>query len=315
MKLEDLNTSKSKAAKPKKARNLKHLKEGVPNSPTDSRIRIVNIALVVFILGFILCITSLIWYYMQAKASMQTVSKYAPSIVLNEDSVAALEQNKELTMVDVRGTWIWDRYVDAYLKNPDCIGWIQIPDTTIDYPVAHSVESPDYYLHRDLDKNYSFPGTIFADTDSNIETLSNNVTLYGHHMRNGSMFASLEKYEDDKYYKKHKTIYLDTIHGHYTYEVIAAFRISADNDFKYTSLTEADSPDEVTKWVNEIAARSYIKDVDATENDKFITLSTCDYHERNGRFVVVAKQINNSDDYQVNYITLDEYLSTKKGEK
>lgn len=316
MNLEDLNRDKkkSKSMKPKKEKIAKIPKgKSLSANPTDRRKLYFNIALGVSICGFVLCVGSLIWYYSQAAASKKMVSKYAPNVVIEDgDDVESYEKNKELTFVNVKGVWVWDKYVDAYLKNPDCIGWLNIPDTVIDYPVAHSMDEPTYYLHRDLDKNYSFPGTIFMDTDANINTLSNNVTIYGHHMRNGSMFASLEEYESEKYYNKHKTIYLETINGHYTYEVVSAFRISADDDFKYASFNEAENREDVKTWLDEVLSRSYIKDTYATVDDKFITLSTCDYHQKNGRFVVVARQIDSTDSYQSIYITLDEYQTLQK---
>lgn len=326
MNLGDLNQDKKKTirVKPKKNGNPPRTKkEKTPkasrssgNSPTARRKLYFDIAIGVSICGFALCVGSLIWYNLQAATSKKTFSKYAPSVVTEDgEDVESYEKNKELTFVNVKGVWVWDKYVDAYLKNPDCIGWLNIPDTVIDYPVAYSMDEPTYYLHRDLDKNYSFPGTIFIDSDANIDTLSNNVTIYGHHMRNGSMFASLEEYESEKYYNKHKTIYLDTINGHYTYEVVSAFRISTDDDFKYASFNEAEKRDDVKTWLDGIMSRSYIKDTYATVDDKFITLSTCDYHQRNGRFVVVARQIDSTDSYQSIYITLDEYRTLHKSDK
>lgn len=312
MNLDELNNeTKKKERKPKKQKTPKTKSV---TSPRDRKMLAINIALGFSICGFLVCVGSLIWYNAQSMASKKTFSEYAPTISL-EDGEELWEKNKELVMVNVNGVYVWDKYVDAYIKNHDCIGWIQIPNTKIDYPVAQSLEDDDYYLHRDLDRNYSFPGTIFADINANISTLSNNVTLYGHHMKNGSMFAGLEEYESEKFYKKHKNIYLDTINGHYTYEVVSAFRISADDDFKYTSLAEAQDREEVLKWLDEITARSYLKDTYATVDDKFITLSTCDYHEHNGRFVVVARQVDSTDSYQTTYISLDEYQTSKKENK
>lgn len=294
MNISDLQNEKPIKNRQKKARSV-----------ASSKRLIYRTALILCIVGFVTSAGSLVWYYAQEKASAKVFSEYAPNTNLDAIEVNVIPPS--LTYVDVKGIMVWDRYVDAYLKNSDCIGWISIPGTVIDYPVAHSLEVPDYYLHKDLNKNYSFAGTIFADTDSNLETLSNNVVLYGHHMRNGTMFASLSKYDDEKYFNEHKEIVFDTIHGRQTYEVISAFRISANDDFKYAALLEAEGDAELQAWIDEILKRSYIKDTVASRNNKFLTLSTCDYTLSDGRFVVVAKQVSNSDDKAKKYISLNEY--------
>lgn len=256
------------------------------------------------IVGFLATTGSLIWYYSQAASSEKVFAEYTPK---DKFDIKDFEKNKMITYVDVQGINVWDRYVDGYLKNNDCIGWIKIPGTKIDYPVAFTMESEDYYLHRNLDKEYSSQGTIFADSNADMNTLSNNVVLYGHHMRNGSMFAGLESFDDKDFVEKHKYIYFDTINGHQKYEIVSTFRISANDDFRYASFNIAKDDKETEEWISSVLSKSYLTDKTAEVSDKFITLSTCDYYRKDGRFVVVAKQVENSEDYEKEYITLEEY--------
>ncbi len=307
MQLEDLSNNKVRKVS-KKTRGRKKIERSVATkSPVWYKV-----ALILCTMGFIATTGSLIWYGIQANKASAVFAEYQP-VETEELSVESLPT--VLTYVDVRGVYVWDRYVNAYLKNSDCIGWIHIPGTEIDYPVAQSVDTPDYYLHRDLNKEYSFAGTIFADSGANLQTLSNNVVLYGHHMRNGSMFASLENYDSEEYFNQHKTIVFDTINGRQTYEVISAFRISANNEFKYASFLESKDEEEMQQWIDEVLERSYIKGTTASRSDKFLTLSTCDYTLSDGRFVVVAKMVSNSDMAVKKYITLNEYQSGKESEK
>ena len=192
------------------------------------------------------------------------------------------------------------KYAGLYTANPDIIGWIKIEDTHINYPVMQTQNDPEFYLRRNFEKEYSVSGTPFMDAASDIFIPTCNWTIYGHHMKDGTMFKDLVKYADYDFYQEHKYITFDTIYkgGQGTYEVIAAFYaqvLDADSTaFKYYQYAGITTEAEFTEYVNGIRGMSeYDTGVNVQYGDQLITLSTCNYHvgDGKGRFAVVAKRI------------------------
>ncbi|MBC5744884.1 class B sortase [Lachnospiraceae bacterium MD308] len=178
-------------------------------------------------------------------------------------------------------------------KNPDCIGWLQIEGTVIDYPVMYHPEKENYYLHRDFNEDYSANGCLFLSELCNPDT-SDNLIIYGHHMNSGKMFAALDKYKSSKFYREHPLISYNTLQGEETYQIFAVFRtpVYTGNDFPYYTFTKAESISDYQEYIKAVKERSiYDTGNAAVFGDKLLTLSTCEYSQRNGRIVVVAKRI------------------------
>lgn len=197
---------------------------------------------------------------------------------------------------DVEIPNVLTEYKKLQAKNEDLIGWIKIADTNIDYPVMQG-EDNEYYLQHNFDKAEDKNGCIFMDTQCDVIRHSMNYILYGHHMQSGNMFGNLYKYEDEEYGKAHKTIQFDTIYEKGTYELMYVFRSKVlseeDISFKYYQFIDAYSSKEFNSNMNEMAKLSYYDTgVTATYGDQLLTLSTCDYEETGGRFVLVCKRIN-----------------------
>nr|MCR5755715.1 class B sortase [Acetatifactor sp.] len=175
-------------------------------------------------------------------------------------------------------------------------GWLKIDDTNIDYPVMQTSDN-EYYLNHNINQESDKNGSIFMDKDCDVIRGSTNYILYGHHMRSGQMFGKLDKYEDEDYYEKHPFIRFDTIYEKGTYQVMYVFRSRVFSEeeitFKYYQFIEAGSQQEFDSNMQEMQALSlYDTGVTAQYGDHLLTLSTCDYQETNGRFVVVAKRID-----------------------
>ena len=154
----------------------------------------------------------------------------------------------------------------------------------------------EYYLDHNLNQEYDKNGSIFMDTACDVIKPSTNFILYGHHMQSGKMFGDLDKYSSKSYYEKHKYIDFDTIYEKGIYEVMYVFRsrVYSEEDvvFKYYQFIDAMSEVEFNSNMKEMAAVSlYDTGVTASYGDRLLTLSTCDYQEKNGRFVVVAKKV------------------------
>lgn len=180
-------------------------------------------------------------------------------------------------------------------KNQKLIGWVKIDDTIIDYPVMQTVNN-EYYLNHNFNQEEDKNGCIFMDYQCDVIKGCDNIILYGHHMKSGKMFGTLNKYSQQTYYEEHPVIQFDTIYEKGEYQVMYVFRSKVyseeDVNFKYYQFINAVSEKEFYSYLNEMAALSlYDTGVTAAYGDRLLTLSTCDYQENKGRFVVVAKKI------------------------
>lgn len=182
---------------------------------------------------------------------------------------------------------------NLYLMNNDVVGWIKLEDSNIDYPI---MQNGEYYLRRNIYKEYSSYGTPFLAEYCNINT-SDNLIIYGHHIKSGMMFADLDKYKSYDYYLNHKAIKLYKLQGTETieeeYKVIFCFKTTVNKGgFKYYNFYNATSEADYNSFVEQCRKLSfYNTEESASYGDKLITLSTCEYSLNNGRMVVVAKKI------------------------
>lgn len=193
-------------------------------------------------------------------------------------------------------------YAKAYAANEDMVGWLVIPDTKIDYPLMWTPGDENYYLYRDFNKRENKNGSLILDTDSSLTPLTTNLIIHGHNMKSGEMFGNLTDYEDPEYFAKHPQIILYTKECARNYEIIAVFRSQvykkSDQVFKFYQFFQAPTEKEFHDFYGNIKELSlYDTGVDATFGDRFLTLSTCVYHVKNGRFVIVAKEIDPGDYY------------------
>ena len=178
--------------------------------------------------------------------------------------------------------------------NEDVVGWIYVdalPD--ISYPIVKGKDNQTY-LHQTYEKNYNFAGTIFVDYENSGDFSDCNTLVYGHNMKNGSMFGHLKKFrEDDKLYKQDKYFWILTPERNYRYEIITAYTTGVNSD-TYTLFKGPG--EEFEKYLETIKGYSEIQtdDTDLTIKDKIVTLSTCTGNEST-RFVVQGKRVDAED--------------------
>lgn len=191
---------------------------------------------------------------------------------------------------------ILPEYAPFYELNNDMVGWITIPDTKINYPVMQTPDNPDYYLKRNFYKMGSDWGAIYAREVCDINRPSDNITLYGHHMQDGSMFAQLSKFQFQNFWQEHQTFTFDTLYERHTYKIWAVFKTSAnlgDNHFPYHRFSDAATKEEFDAFVAQVKLLDYYDTgITPVYGDKLLTLSTCEYTLDNGRFVVCAVRIS-----------------------
>lgn len=193
------------------------------------------------------------------------------------------------------GSGILPEYQALYEMNSDIVGWITIPGTDIDYPVMQTPDNTDYYLYRDFNKEYNRWGCIYVRESCDVFTPSDNITIYGHHMKDGSMFADLDFFKEKSFWENHRTFTFDTIYEHHTYEIVAVFKTSANlgKGFSYHTFETASSEEEFNEFISTVKSlQFYETGVTAQYGDMLLCLSTCEYTLDNGRFVVVAKRIS-----------------------
>lgn len=243
----------------------------------------VLIALVLALLGII------IWLYLDFNGPVEEESSVTvtESSVIIEESSEVEEEEEPQMLPDMAA---------LYAKNPDIIGWITIEDTQIDYPLMFTPDDEEKYIDTNFEGEPDKRGEIFMDKDCDIDPESDNLIFYGHNMETGEMLGELFGYEQEEFWKEHPLIQVKTLYEERTYEIVGAFRdrvyYNYEDCFKFYQFIDYDKQEELDEAIDYyIANTPYDMDVEYEMDDRFITLVTCAYHEEDGRYVVVARDI------------------------
>ena len=165
----------------------------------------------------------------------------------------------------------------------DCIGWIYCEDTVINYPVMQG-ENDDYYLHRSYDGAYSVFGSIFAESKNSPDFTDPNTIIYGHHMRNGSMFATLDRWASQYYYENHPVMWLLTPTQDYQIILVAGYTTSATSD---TYQLYPESNELFQEYIETAVSKSdFQTTATVIPQARYVVLSTCAYVFDNARYVL-----------------------------
>lgn len=253
---------------------------------------------VLLVIVFI-CFGYFIYYYAVANGSRKqadTLSEMTNRREAGEEVVIYESGSKKINVYNTSDR-ILPKYKSLYKKNKNLIGWIKIDDTNIDYPVMKSVNgNGNFYLDHDYDGKDDRNGTLFMDDACDPTGPSDNLIIYGHNMKSGLMFGQLDSYKSEAFYQNHKRVRFDTIYSEGIYEVAFAFQSrlysEAEITFKYYQFIEPNSQEEFDSGIRQMQELSlYDTDTEIEYGDQLLTLSTCDYDEENGRFVVVCKRV------------------------
>lgn len=188
------------------------------------------------------------------------------------------------------------QYLPLYELNHDFFGWITIPDTNIDYPVMYNAKQPLQYLGHDFYGKFSYAGVPFLDSDC--DPNGNFYMVYGHRMNDGTMFFDLVNFEDQAFWETHPTFRFDTLYEERTYAVVMAIRARVlDRDerdgFRYYNYTSLDSETDYKEFMRQARKLSlYDTGVETSFGDDLLVLSTCYHYTREGRFVLIAKRVD-----------------------
>lgn len=213
---------------------------------------------------------------------------YTPDVVDEPENVP--------TRPEENGNDFLPWYQELHNQNPDMVGWLQIEGSKINYPVMQTTEdNANYYLYKDFDKQQSVRGSIYAAEICDVFEPSDNITLFGHNMKDGSMFAYLGNYYQKSAWENNPMIFFDTLTESHVYKIFAVFKTSGTDNvgFAYHLMADAKDEAEFNKFVatcKELAF--YDTGITPVYGDKLLCLSTCEYTIDNGRFVVAAVRIS-----------------------
>ena len=241
--------------------------------------------------AFAVLLTVSAYFLISDKADEKAQAEKYESIA---EQVAQPDETREPIQYDTEKALLTD-YTDLFLQNGDMVGWVSVADTNINYPVMQTPDNPNFYLKHGFDKTYSDYGCPYIQENCDVKTPSDNLVIYGHHMKNGTMFSDLTKFEDKSFWESHKTITFNTLTDKQEYEVVAVFKTVAysQEGFRYYDFVNADTAEDFDGYFakcKELAL--FDTGINAQYGDKLITLSTCEYSQNNGRLAVVAKLIS-----------------------
>ncbi|GGA74429.1 class B sortase [Ornithinibacillus halotolerans] len=221
--------------------------------------------------------------YYKNRKSLEDVQETFYASAAEKGSANLTDKASDLPIVQ-------EEFKELLEQNEEVVGWIKIPGTEIDYPVLQADNNTDY-LNKGFNKEYSIAGSIFMDYRNTIDSMKQNTVIYGHRMKDGSMFDDLIKYKDEDFFEEHKTFEIKTLYDTYEAEIFAVYITTTEFNYIETNFA---SDDEFAKYLTEIREQSmYQTDVEVDEDDQVLTLSTCDYllDPNEGRMVVQAKLV------------------------
>ena len=174
--------------------------------------------------------------------------------------------------------------IDLQAQYPDAVGWLTVPGTRIDYPFVQAADN-DYYLRRDLNGDHAMAGTLFMDYRCAKDLSSGNTIIYGHHMKNGSMFGTLKAFAEKDFFGANTRGTICLPHETLTLEFFAYLVVKSTDEKIYG----ADLGEGYFEYVRQ-NARQY-RDIGLTDSDRVVTLSTCSYEFTDARMVLLGRAV------------------------
>ena len=215
--------------------------------------------------------------------SKETYEKLTPSVVI---------ENPDTNEVDTAPLFDWEKLKQI---NEDFVGWIRLDDSTVDYPFVQGTDN-EYYLRHLFDGTYNNSGCVFMDVNNNRDFSDKNTILYAHNMKNGTMFAAIEKYKDASYYDGHKVIHIYTEAATYDVYPVAGIVTDGQDDYVRTSFND---DNDFMSYVNRFVSSSTFTSEQSIEaTDRMIMLSTCNYDRSDGRYVLIGKLVQEDNNAQ-----------------
>ena len=200
------------------------------------------------------------------------------------------------TTIDPASLTVLPEYAELFQKNQDFAGWLMVDDTDINYPVMQTSDN-QYYLKKDFYGKDDSNGTLFIDYRADLVNPTTNTIIYGHNMKSGKMFGSLDNFLSEDYYNTHKTVRFDTRYERRTYEIVAVclskVEYQDENTYRYYNFIHALTQEEFDAFYENVQSLSvYGTEIDLASDDQILTLSTCNNYVEDGRLFLVAKRVS-----------------------
>ncbi len=237
-------------------------------------------------------------YFWDRHVSAENMNSVRELLTDDEEEAAVVSSDAStVSETDARtADGILKKYSKLHEANPDFVGWVTVDGTKIDYPVMYVEGDNDTYLHTNFDGEYDENGVPFVDGACHLNPDSDVLIVYGHHMNDNSMFASMTDYKDQDFYNAHPYIQFDTIWEKGTWEItnVILGRALYENEdgFRYYGTID---------FADEIAFDEYMRNIDSLSlydtgispeyGDQLLILSTCEYSQENGRMALIARKI------------------------
>lgn len=257
-----------------------------PEKKPKDLIRRIIIAILLIIM--IASAISLVKEWMDAAAQRRLEESLAEAARQTEAETEPLETEEE-TEAETEAPYVSPiDFAPLLATNPDTIGWIRVPDTKIDYPI---VQSPDnqYYLHKDFEGKDSVYGTIYLDADSKSDFSGWNNPIYGHHMKDGSMFKDVVKFKDQDFFENHRYFEIYTPERTIHLKTLGCYYSDSNGIVRKTSFKSQASFD---KWVSERLAPCSFAEVPEQPFDSMFVLVTCSYEQNDARTLLFAAEVD-----------------------
>jgi len=281
---------------------LRHKKEDDENldimeQPDDPREKVIGVCLfIVLIVVALFALWKIIGIFSEYHAGESTYEDFQEYVFLpeeTEESLPAASQEADAADESLTETEQTVHYGSAptvdftglQAENGDVKAWIYAPDTRINYPVVQGTDD-EYYLTHMINGNTNSCGAIFMEAENAADFSDRNTIIYGHHMKNGTMFAGLMNYSAQEYYDTHPVMYIVQPDQTYVLRIFAAFVTQDTGDVWQWGF---ESEESFGKWLNQMCSRSYFTaEITPTSADHVVTLSTCSYEYDEARFVVMG---------------------------
>ena len=269
----------------------------------DKKRTALKVILTVAVTGFIVCIAIVGYYFYSLQHSKNTFAKLQDAkneaVVEQETSVEVASKEEETETVAEEEEYVSP--IDfAELKkdvNGDIYAWIQVDGTTVDYPVLQHESDNTYYMTHNLDDSYGYPGCIYTEFFNNEGFIDPITAVYGHYMKDGTMFASLHRFMDKDFFDEHDSIviYLPEEEKHYT--IVAA---TYTDDKRITVWYDMFSEEGMQEWVDFVLSTeetdtNHLREMELSTDDTFIALETCVDGDGSSRYLVVAVEDKESE--------------------
>lgn len=257
------------------------------NISNNTRRNLIRLAMACLVLVMVLCAVRLYRNYRQAEQARLDAERWA-SLAAETTEESTPAETPEETEPETEPPYVSPVNFEELSKiNPEIVGWLTIPGTKVDYPIVQTTDN-ETYLHKSFDGQDSKAGTIFLDSDSSSDFTGRNNIIYGHHMRDGSMFKDVVKFKEKDYFDDHRDAYIYTPDRTIHLRLISAYYGDADPQKRRTQFDTQEAFDEYVQKV--VSPCSYAQLPEAPV-DTIYTLITCSYEFDNARTFLYGVEV------------------------